>query len=235
MPLITNSMRQTVTEVDRSPPSYYDLVDGIMGGSSLFGPRGDRGGLARSFCWRHDGTPESQLLHKPRMLHLFASTGLNTTCQCCGVCECCLAWHRFQRCSLLLQGRSEWSVAHVMSSSDEGGSGKGLLPRELAAFIAGQISFSCGLAVAYPLDTSKSHGTSRGFRRVVHLTYGAIATHSQSTDANSCKRFRRRHDSSWSEPHSSPRCAYLPAKGRASRHAEFASAIRRLSRHALSP
>ncbi|CAE7511028.1 SLC25A29 [Symbiodinium sp. KB8] len=31
----------------------------------------------------------------------------------------------------------------------------GLLPREMASFIAGQVSFSAGLSVAYPLDTIK--------------------------------------------------------------------------------
>jgi hypothetical protein len=56
-------------------------------------------------------------------------------------------------------------TAQGMSGCDEGGSGGGVLPRELAAFIAGQISFSSGLAVAYPLDTSKKHAlqpSSRG-------------------------------------------------------------------------
>ena len=66
----------------------------------------------------------------------------------------------------------EWSAAaHGMSSvQDEGGSGKGPLPRELAAFIAGQISFSSGLAVAYPLDTStflRRMVQSSGFRGAV--------------------------------------------------------------------
>jgi len=56
-------------------------------------------------------------------------------------------------------------VRGMSSANDEGGSGKGLLPRELAAFIAGQISFSSGLAVAYPLDTSESQ---RSTRKVLH-------------------------------------------------------------------